>query len=245
MITPDLALVCMSRRRADTLPSQSLRLFPTATICVGEDERDDYQKLAKPLLLHPPEVTGVGPVRQWILDNVPSKVVIMVPDDVTMAYGLTFTYATKLTDTDAIWQLLLNTVECAAAAGAGVAGFNQAWDVRKYTPLTPFALNGWVDGPMVVLSRECRFDPILKLHPDIDFCLQHLMRFRMLWQDKRFAFAHDRWKQRGGNAVSRTRQAHDAEFDYLKGKWGAHLDVHWQKSTFVTKVHVVRKQGEL
>lgn len=246
MITPDFALVCMSRRRAGTWAQQTGRFFPDATFCVAEEERDDYRPLARasarPLLLHPDAVTGVGPVRQWILDHVPSRVVFMVPDDIVGAYGLTGTFANHL-EPSSIVPLLRNTAECAAAAGAELCGFNQAWDVRKFTPLQPFMLNGWVDGPMGVMSRALRFDPRLKLHPDIDFALQHLQKFRIVWQDNRYAFAHDRWKQAGGNATNRTKAAHDAEFAYLRRKWQGHLSMRWAKGTFISKIFVERRQS--
>lgn len=242
MIADDVALICMSRHRATTLPLQTLRFFPTATLCVAEEERDVYKPLGSPLLLHPDDVTGVGPIRQWILDTVASRTVIMVPDDIVGAYGLTTTYANKLADPALIWALLLNTAECAEDAGAKVAGFNQAWDVRKYSPFKPFELNGWLDGPMCVMTRELRFDPALKLHPDTDYCLQHLLKYRLIWQDKRFSFAHDRWKQAGGNSVSRTLANHDAELAYLRRKWGAHLTVRWAKGTFISKISVDRRQ---
>jgi len=242
MITPAIALVCMSRRRARTWPRQSGRFFPEATLCVAEEERDEYHGLTKrELLLHPNNVTGIGPVRQWILDHVSSPLVYMVPDDIVGAYGLTGTYANHIAP-PLIWDLLVNTIECAEAAGAHLCGFNQAWDVRKFTPLQPFNLNGWVDGPMGVVGRELRYDPKLKLHADTDFALQHLRKFRIIWQDNRFAFAHDRWKQAGGNAVNRTKAAHDVEFAYLHRKWGAHLRTRWAKGTFISKISVERRQ---
>mgnify|MGYP001612653495 CR=1 FL=1 len=243
MIADDFALICFSRHRSDTVRAQSGRFFPEATYCVAQEERNDYRPCTRrPLLLHPNSVTGIGPIRQWILDNVRSRWVVLVPDDVVGCYSLTGTYACRLTDPALILGLLRNTAECAEAAGAKFFGFNQAWDVRKYSPFQPFNLNGWFDGPTGIGTREIRYDPALKLHPDIDYSLQQLLKFRLIWQDNRFSFSHDRWKQAGGNAVHRSEAAHKEEFAYLQRKWGAHLSVRWAKGTFLSKMNVERRQ---
>lgn len=244
MITPDIALICLSRRRSDSIVRQTLRFFPEATLCVAEEERDDYHKLTKrELMLHPDDVEGVGPIRQWALNRVDSQYVVLVADDIVSCYGLTTTFATRITDPAAIWNLVLNTAECAEAAGCKMFGFNQAWDVRKFSPLQPFTLNGWCDGVIGMLDRQLQFDPMGKLHPDVDFCLQQLKVHRKLWIDNRFSFAHDRWKQKGGNAHLRSKEAHQREFDYLTRKWGKALTIRWAKSTFLSKIHVERKQS--
>ncbi len=244
MIGTDFGLVCLSRNRHDTIRQQSYRYFPEATVCVAESERDAYHAAlpAAKILTHPDAVTGLGPVRQWVLDHVESRWVVTIPDDIVGCYGLTWTYASRWTDTKAIIALLRNTAECAEDAGAKLFGFNQAWDVRKYSPFQPFNLNGWVDGPMGVGTRELRYDTSLVLHPDVDFALQHLLKYRLVWQDNRFAFSHDRWKQAGGNAGSRSKANHEREFAYLERKWGAHYTVNWAKGTFLSHMHVERKQ---
>jgi len=44
-------------------------LFPDATLCVGADEVDAYAPLSDNLLVHPPEVVGIGPLRPWVPDR--------------------------------------------------------------------------------------------------------------------------------------------------------------------------------
>ena len=50
-----------SKGRAGVIRDKALRLFPDATLCVGADEVDAYGPLSKDLLVHPPEVVGIGP----------------------------------------------------------------------------------------------------------------------------------------------------------------------------------------
>ena len=40
--------------------AKSLRLFPDALLCVGEDEAEAYGKLSQNLLVHPASVVGIG-----------------------------------------------------------------------------------------------------------------------------------------------------------------------------------------
>lgn len=245
MLTSDLPFICISRHRADLLRKCTLRLFPSVTVCIGEDERDDYWPVTKNLLLHPPDITGIGPVRQWVLDHIDSPAVVIMPDDITVCYGLVSYHNRRITNTSDIEFLVRNTVECAEAAGARLCGFNVTVEGRKFRPYNPFGLYGWVDGPIGIIGRDIRFDPNLLLHPDIDYLLQHLRRFRMVWQDLRYGFDHDRFQKSGGNALHRSREQHEREFAYLKRKWGKHISVSWVKNTFLTKVHVTRRQPQV
>jgi hypothetical protein len=96
---------------------------------------------------------------------------------------------------------------------------------------------------MGVLDRAIRFDQKLQLHPDLDFALQHLQKHRIIWRDNRFAFSHDRWKQQGGNSSLRSDAAHQREFAHIQQKWGAHFTVEWAKGTFISRLHVTRRDS--
>ena len=93
-----MKIIIPTRGRADVIGDKALCLFPDATLCVGEDEVDAYGAVsdrpcsAKPLrgakhelLVHPGNVVGIGPLRQWVLDHVDDPCVVMVDDDVTNA----------------------------------------------------------------------------------------------------------------------------------------------------------------
>ncbi len=131
------------------------------------------------------------------------------------------------------------TARCARDAGAHIFGFNQAWDVRKFSPLKPIAFSGWVGGAIGCVG-PVRFDTTLKLRADIDACLTSLLEQRVIYQDLRFAFAHRRFEGAGGNAVSRSHEEHAREIAYLQRKWGAHLSVRHSKTAVLLKVHVPR-----
>ncbi|MBE3110235.1 MAG: hypothetical protein IMZ46_06935 [Acidobacteria bacterium] len=82
-----MKIIIPTKGRADVIGEKALRLFPDATLCVGADEVDAYAPLSDNLLVHPPEVVGIGPLRQWVLNHVDDPCVVMVDDDVTHVYS--------------------------------------------------------------------------------------------------------------------------------------------------------------
>jgi len=243
VITPDLAIICISRRRADTIGKYTLALAPFATVCIGADEVRAYQGVSSAsLLTHPKDVVGIGPLRQWVLDHVPSRAVIMLDDDISKVYSLVGDFAKRISDPLDVLAILQQTAIVAEGVGARIFGFNQAWDVRKYHPLAPFSLNAWVGGVIGFIGRDIHFDQRLKLRADIDACLQSLRAHRIVWQDSRFAFEHKRFAGKGGNSAVRSHDQHERELAILREKWGAHLQVREGKTAVRLTIHVDRRQ---
>jgi TET-Associated Glycosyltransferase len=236
----DLAIVIPSKGRPDTLREGSLQLFPDATVCVGDDEADAYQKVTPNLLVHPADVTGIGPLKQWILDHVPERTVVMIADDITRCWALVGFNKRALTDHRQLRRILEVTAQCAEDAGAPVFGFNQAPDVRKVMPQQPFRFSAWVGGVVGVIGRDVAFDTGLKLRADIDFCLSALVSHRVIWQDLRFAFVHGCFTGKGGNAVNRSQARHEMELAYLQRKWGQYLHISRKKTVICLRTKVVR-----
>jgi hypothetical protein len=235
-------IIIPSRGRSATLRQKALRLFPDATVCVHQQDVPAYRQIlpADQLLVH--DVEGLGIIRQWILDHVEDETVVMADDDISMLYSLAGVRARRLDDPQVAYDVLETTALCAKAAGARVFGFNQG-DIRKFLPQKPFVLSGWVGGLIGIIGRATRYDPVCKLHDDIDFCLQSLQRDRIIWQDQRFLFSHIRFAGAGGNAGSRSKAQHDSEIAYLRRKWGAHLTVSPAKTTVRLVVHVERSKN--
>lgn len=226
-----MKIVIPSKGRAGILYERAFKLFPEALVCVGESDVADYSKVTKNLLVHPDDVTGIGPLRQWILDNVEDEIVVQVDDDVHSLYSLTG-FSKKTLDTPRIAaRVIATTALCAQDSGARVFGFNQTWDVRKFMPFKPFLLNSWTGGVIGVIGKSLRFDTFLKLRADIDFCLQSLMKDRFVWIENRYSFVHKRWAGSGGNASNRSEARHKEEIEYLQRKWGKYLKVQDTKTT--------------
>jgi hypothetical protein len=223
-----------------------LGLFPGALVVVHEDEVDDYAVLGADLLAHPPEVQGIAPLKNWILDHVEDEVVFIVDDDISMlkAMGGRPRRSAPITDPRAIVRILANAERMARGLGAPVFGFNQnGGDVRKFRNQEPFSICGWVGGAMGIIGRDLRFDPALKMRADIDFCLQAQLTDRCIFIDLRFAFVEQRFNNTGGNAHMRSAARNQRELAYLQQKWGKWLSVRPGKTTVRLLVNVTRRQN--
>ena len=235
-----MKIVIPSKGRAAVLPQKALRLFPDALVCVGDDEVDAYGKVTSNLLVHPASVVGIGPLRQWVLDNVADPCVVMVDDDVTHVYSQVGFHKKRIEDADTSRAIVERTAILAQDAGVRVFGFQQAARPLSYANFRPFSLDTWVGGLVGIIGRELRYDPSLLLRADIDFCLQSLVRDRFVMVDGRYSFIHTRFAGSGGNATNRSAARHAQEIAYLKRKWGKYLDVVQAKGTTRIVLRVVR-----
>jgi hypothetical protein len=233
-------IVIPTKSRADVIGKKALRLFPDATLCVGDDEVDAYGRLSKNLLVHPTDVVGIGPLRQWVLDHVDDPCVVMVDDNVTHVYSQVGFHKERIEDADTARAIVERIAILAQDAGVRVFGFNQAARPLTYANFRPFSLDTWVGGVVGIIGRELRYDQRLLLRADIDFCLQSLLHDRMVLVDGRFSFIHTRFAGSGGNARQRSSERHEREMAYLKRKWGPYLDVVQAKGTTRLVVRVSR-----
>ena len=95
-----MQIIIPTKGRAHLIREKALRLFPDATLCVGDDEVATYAKVSDRLLVHPTNVVGIGPLRQWVLDHVEDPCVVMVDDDVTHVYSQVGFHKKRIEDAD-------------------------------------------------------------------------------------------------------------------------------------------------
>ena len=155
----------------------------------------------------------------------------MVDDDVTHVYSQVGFHKQRIEDADTARAIVERLAILAQDAGVRVFGFQQAARPFTYANFRPFSLNTWVGGLVGIVGRELRYDTSLLLRADIDFCLQSLLRDRIVLVDGRFSFIHTRFAGGGGNAANRSSERHEREISYLRRKWGPYLDVVQAKGT--------------
>ena len=246
-----MRVVIPSRRRVQSC-ARALRLFPDATVCVDVAEEPDYAPICEragvELLLHPSSVAGIGPLRQWILDNVEDETVFMVDDDVSCmgAVAGRATHSATIRDPEIIRLIVENAETCARDLGTPVFGFSQnGADVRKFRPQDPFVLSTWVGGAIGIIGRDLRYDTELRLRADIDYCLQTLLKYRCVFVDNRYALVHQRFNNTGGNAHQRSGERNAHELAYLKRKWGKWLEIRPVKETVLLRISRVRRRQSI
>jgi hypothetical protein len=248
-LTPNtLRVVIPSRKRARVLETCALELFPYATVTVAESEMDEYDSAlgdrVEELVPHPDEVTGIAPIRQWVLDAFDEECILFVDDDVYRLRSALGYRGMDLTDPGVAMRVVENAAAIARGIGTAFFGFNQAGgDVRKFRPYNPFLLNSWAGGVVGVVGRDVRYDTSLLLRADVDFALQTLLRKRVTFVENRYSFLHRRFGLTGGNAGNRSAARNRAEIEYLKRKWGDCLGVQDVKTTTRLLVRVPRRQS--
>ena len=235
-----MKIIIPTRGRADVIGDKALKLFPDATLCIGEDETDAYAAVSDRLLVHPSNVLGIGPLRQWVLDHVADPCVVMVDDDVTHVYSQVGFHKWRIEDADTARAIVERLAILAADADVRVFGFNQAARPLTYANFRPLSLDTWVGGMVGIIGRELRYDTSLLLRADIDFCLQSLLHDRIVLVDGRYSFIHTRFAGGGGNAANRSSERHMREIAYLRRKWGPCLSVVQAKGTTRLVVKVKR-----
>jgi len=240
----DALIVIASKGRASICAKGAGKLFPSALICIGEDERKIYKGFFPDgrVLVHPSNVTGIGPVRQWILDNVKNDIIIFVDDDIKHFYSQTGLRKRRFECPETAEAVLLKTALAAKDSGAKLFGFSQSARQLNYNGTKPIAHCGWVGGIVGIIGRTLSYDTKLLLRADVDLCLQSLVKNRFIWIDNRFCFVHKRFNDTGGNAINRSAERHEAEIAYLKKKWKGHLQIKQTKSQTILQIKVERYQ---
>jgi len=162
----------------------------------------------------------------------------MIDDDISRVYNLTGQNARNVRDEELL-QVLINTSVMAQDLGVHCFGYTQT-DIRKYSGCNPFGLLGWVGCVIGVIGREYRFrDDKYKI--DIDFCLQNLLKDRIIWMDNRYYFVQYRDNNTGGNSIWRTQQGFNESIESLKSKWKGCIKVSYNKSQVSIRLAFKRK----
>ncbi|MBN2377044.1 MAG: hypothetical protein JXD22_11625 [Sedimentisphaerales bacterium] len=219
-----MQMVIPTKGRADIIGKMSLRLFPDATLCVGDDEVDQYSRHTKNLLVHPAALVGMGPLRQWILDNVADPCVVMIDDDISVCYSQVGFHKRRIEDPAEVQAIVERLGHLAQDIGDCVFGFAQSARPMAYANFSPFSLDTWVGTVAGMNGRSLSYDTRLMLRgEDIDLTLQALLHHRFVLAECRYYFAHAMFKLKGGNAVNRSSERHRAETEYMLKKWRGHL----------------------
>lgn len=228
MLPDGFDVVILSRKRSDTLPKQTLRLMPWATVTVDESEMDDYLKiLPREQLLPHPTFPTMADLRNWLLErSKDAEFHVQVHDDLKALRCLVGWRARQYTDPAIIAAVIERTAICARDAGCGMFGFgNLQGGGAYYSPFKPFKLNRYIRNVIgYVRGHGLTWDPEMMGHYDVDVSLSSLLKHRITWRDERWTFTDAPLaSNRGGFAGIRTAESLKEGRENLIGKWGAHV----------------------
>lgn len=214
----DVAVVILSRKRADILAQRTDRLvhgYHLFHAGPGYD-RHAYHCVSRHEV--PEQILGLAAVRNYVLRQLPHRVVVFIDDDIARIAWVHSTHYVYL-DPQQVQLMIMNLVINADDLGAHVFGISEN-DIRKTSCLVPFRLRAVVGGLIGVIGRGSSFDERNRLKVDYDFCLQSMVKHRLLLKDHRYFLAQDRNTLPGGNMEFRSKDAEKAEIDNLVSWWG-------------------------
>jgi hypothetical protein len=243
MITAkELQVVIPSRRRVESC-KWTVKLFKKPIVCVAEEEKDDYRDVGAELVTHPNDIAGLGPLRQWILDNFKQRCIFQCNDDVRSLYCVVGFRPRKIVDPEAIERIILNSANICEELGISCFSFSPFQDdVRKFRPQKPFSFTRLEGAMLGIIGRNVKYDFNVRQFDDVDLSLQCCLQERFVWQDSRFAADHNFITKGGGNTISRGLDNTKRELQYMKRKWGPYLGAGYGKETISLKVKVQRNQ---
>lgn len=232
--------IILSYNRVDTVSTH--KVLDCDCIAVVESQYEGYQRKygdAIEIMKLPDDCVGLGKVKNYLLKAVEQDI-IFFDDDVLSLDCLTRFNLFPIKDKSTVNEIVDNTYENSKSIGARCFGFAQNWDVRIYRPYLPFAFNKPIGGVMGVIGKDVLFDAVNKTRVDIDFCLKHLLKYRIIYTDQRYAFRQGRFNNKGGCNSLRTSESLRAEADRIKAKWGNCVRVVGTKTNLSLRINVKR-----
>lgn len=197
-----------SKGRAGDISSH--RLIPSGTLYVPEGEAPAYQKLYPNVVGVPLEVRGITATRNWILDAVDDRHIVMIDDDVVKAgWHETGSITHKWHSMAEArwlkeWHRLFDVTE---DLQYHLWGVENTGDFIAAFPNRPFIFHTYVTAScMGIINDGIRFDPEFPVKEDYELCL------RMIRQDggivgARYLFwQNQHWTKAGGCRDYRTQE---------------------------------------
>lgn len=206
----------------------TLKILPDVPLCVAESQAPAY-RTAYPdteLIVHPDEVVGIAPKRQWLLDR--HEKVMMLDDDLKAMIDLSAPAGedAKVRDPQRVRDLVANLFDTGEQVGAYAVGFSSYADPALYRPHRPFSLGNFLSGYAMGLRRS----PKVRLpYPHAPWLLtddlyvtgMNAYHHRLVFQDLRYGFAAAKtWVGTGGMATHRTWETVVKNEQYLKELFG-------------------------
>ena len=177
------------------------------------------------LLVHPDEVVGLSPKRQWVFDKLGDC--FQVDDDIIGVHRVylkdTKTYPYMLTSEEAYF-LIQDVYEIAKQLKCGLFGFNRAAHPKSFSGGEPIQFNKYVcgGGLGLIAGRNLSF-PDFPYFVGEDYYISALNAYfnRYSYIEARFAFSFTTTeKGKGGCADYRTQEKRKETYFYLKRKFG-------------------------
>lgn len=224
MAAIDYKIVVASRKRPHNM-ARIQALLPTAYILVHRSEKPDYERLVpKDRLLFHDIDWGIGKIRQFMVDCIPTACTVEIDDDFKQVQCIVGKHARVITDPGAILQIIENSINVCADLEIPMFCWSRQPNPLHFSPHDPIAFNAGMGAAYGIIGHDYRFNTELHENVDMDLSLQCLLRDRIIFQDRRFYFDVGLTEQgRGGFQGRRTMETFRENHQMLKARWGKHF----------------------
>jgi len=204
-----------------------MELLPTALICIDEREASEYSKLVpdEKLWLHPP-LERMGQIRQWMLDNCEAESLVTIDDDFRGVLTYVGVRIRKITDPNAILQIIENGVNILCDLDLPLYCWNRNRSLLQFRGCDPIGFFGPASVSWITRGRGLGYDTSLFERVDVDFTMQVLLKNRILICERRYYFDGGLMSAgAGGLQGVRTGKLMDESTRTLVRRWGKYVDV--------------------
>ena len=219
-------IISPSYKRPDGLKTH--KLIENVTYCVGESEREAYEKQGVKVVACPDKVNGnIARARNWILDKYADQMLVIVDDDIErigMREPSGDSYRVSWMKPEDISGLIQQGFELCEGFGARLWGLNPTSDKGSYREYTPFGCKSYISGSFSgFIKPELRYDETLPLKEDFDMTIQQCNAYRRVLRLNMFHMVKNDHGNKGGCSNYRTLEREREQFSLLQKKWGSRI----------------------
>lgn len=221
-----IQILAPSYRRATGVITQ--KWLPECTLVVMESEAEEYAKHGWKFITCPDKVQGnVARVRNWILDNRSSDLLLVIDDDLEAVKRwdeVDGSWVHKTLGREDFLEFVEQGFEMAQDWGARLWGVNCMPDKGSYREYTPFSCKSFMSAAFHgLIDPVLRYDERIPLKEDYDFCIQNLRAYRTTLRFNMYSLIKKDHGNAGGCAVYRTMDRERAQLELLQKKWGSRI----------------------
>lgn len=200
--------------------------FKDTQYVVASSQADGYRKTGVNVWECPDSAQGnLCRVTNWIIDNCPTKWLIITDDDLSWIGRYNGNKHKKLSEQEAIEQIE-NSFLLAEELGVPFWGMNCIPDKGAYREYTPFSFNNYIGGPFqgfILPDFDLRYDERLYLKEDYDMTLQVCNKWRKALRVNYLNYNVKQQEGVGGCSDFRNLGVENEQFELLQKKWGSNI----------------------
>jgi len=224
---------CMiiSHGRANNV--KSLKAFANVSICIAENQVEEYKKYNPgiELIVHPNNIVGLAMKYQWMYENY--KNIAIIADDIDYFrrnYLSDMKQKKDVVDPITAYEIIQATAKTGKNLGAKLCAFSKESNPLTYSGHLPFKMSGLASGGVLILLEGWKnFKLSNRCILGLDYYMSGLNAYfnRICFIDLRFGVfcKEGTFISKGGMSEFRTIETEKSDFKFLKELFGDSIRV--------------------